>query len=154
MVKIVLVMTIPWKLLWVVKLSRKEKLAIGSIVGLGIIIVVFAVIRIIVTNTTGTHPEVIWLALWSSIETSVAVVIVCLTSFKVFLKKGGDSSTAYGSKQYAMGGNRSTKDGGLKGAIPLNDQPSSGRFGTYKGPESSVERKGSTSNDSDEILVR
>lgn len=149
-------MIIPWKLLWVVKLSRKEKLAIGSIVGLGIIIVVFAVIRIIVTNTTGTHPEVIWLALWSAIETSVAVVIVCLTSFKVFLKKGGESSTGYGSAQYARGaGNRSTKDGGLKGAIPLDDQPSSGRFGTYKGgPMGSVERKGSSSNDSEEILVR
>ena len=150
-------MIIPWKLLWVVKLSKKEKMAIGSIVGLGIVIVVFAVIRIIVTNTTGTHPEVIWLALWSAIETSVAVVIVCLTSFKVFLKKGGESSAGYGSQQYARGaGNiRSTKDGGLRGAIPLNDQPSSGRFGSYnKGPMGSAEAKRSTSNDSEEILVR
>lgn len=149
-----LVMIIPWKLLWVVKLSKKEKLAIGSIVGLGIVIVVFAVIRIIVTNTTGTHPEVIWLALWSAIETSVAVIIVCLTSFKVFLKKGGNSSAGYGSQQYPRGATRSGKDGGLKGAIPLNDQPTSGRFGTYKGgPMSTVERK-SSSNDSEEILVR
>lgn len=131
-------------------------MAIGSVVGLGIIIVVFAVIRIIVTNTTGTHPEVIWLALWSAIETSVAVIIICLTSFKVFLRKGGDSSIAYGSQKYERGvGGRSAKDGGLRGAIPLSDHNSSGRFGTYKGGQvGSATRKGSTSNDSEEILVR
>ncbi|KAK0112797.1 hypothetical protein ONS95_014529 [Cadophora gregata] len=153
------IMALPWRLLWIVRLSRKEKLAIGSIVGLGLIIVVFAVIRIIVTNTSGTHPEVIWLALWSSIETSVAVVVVCLTSFKVFLKKNGMPSTGYRSQQYTrevgFTRSRNTRDGEGNGSIPLCDVPASGPFGTHKGHDMGNTMEGeTTSNNSKEILVR
>lgn len=52
---------------------------------LGVVIIIFSVVRIIVTNTDGVHPEVSWLALWSVIESSVAVIVACLTSFKALL---------------------------------------------------------------------
>src|SRR5450432_1776367 len=45
------IIILPWKLLWVVQRSRKGKLAIGSIVGLGVVIICFAIIRVTVTNT-------------------------------------------------------------------------------------------------------
>ncbi|KFY47092.1 hypothetical protein V494_00181 [Pseudogymnoascus sp. VKM F-4513 (FW-928)] len=96
------IIILPWKLLWVVKRSRTEKIAIGSIVGLGLIIIVFAVVRVIVTNTTRTHPELVWLALWSAIESTIAVIVVSLTSLRVYIVKGARSGT----------GSRSTKNGG------------------------------------------
>ncbi|KAH7417947.1 hypothetical protein BKA64DRAFT_761729 [Cadophora sp. MPI-SDFR-AT-0126] len=152
------IIALPWRLLWIVKLSRKEKLAIGSIIRLGMIIVVFAIIRIIVTNTSATHPEVIWLALWSSIETSVAVVVVCLTSFKVFLKKGVKSRTGYRSQQYAIKAgfirSRNMRDGERRGSIPLGDVPASGPFGTHERQDMGNVAEGRIPcNDSKEILV-
>jgi hypothetical protein len=46
---------------------------------------VFAGIRVVVTSSDGgkVHPEISWLALWSAIESSVAVSIACMTSFRV-----------------------------------------------------------------------
>ena len=156
---LLLVMALPWRLLWIVKLSRKEKLAIASIIGLGMIIVVFAIIRIIVTNTSGTHPEVIWLALWSSIETSVAVVVVCLTSFKVFLRKSGQSRSGYRSQQYAReAGFSKSKDigeGERTGPIPLDNVTASGAYDNAIGQHVGDVAEGETaSNNSKEILVR
>jgi len=68
-----------------VRISLKQKLGLYSALCLGAVIIVFSVVRIIVTNTDGVHPEVSWLALWSVIESSVAVVVACLTSFKALL---------------------------------------------------------------------
>jgi len=154
-----LVIAIPWKLLWVVKRSRKEKLAIGSIVGLGVLIILFAVIRIIVTNTTHTHPEPVWLALWSAIETSVAVVVISLTSLKVFFTKSGTSSNARSGYLQKPGQNYSERYGGRGAATvgpipgtPIELGDTAGSRGDFRSFNGEV-RKASTSNESEEILV-
>jgi len=73
-------------------------MAIGSIVDLGVVIIVFAIIHIIVTNTTHTYPEPVWLALWSAVETSVSVIVISLTFLKVLFNKKNGTSGAYGSR--------------------------------------------------------
>ncbi|PVH83588.1 hypothetical protein DL98DRAFT_585477 [Cadophora sp. DSE1049] len=111
------------------------------------------------TDVARTHPEVIWLALWSSIETSVAVVVVCLTSFKVFLRNGGKSSSGYRSQHYAEGPgftrSRNIADMERRGSIPLGNVPASGALGKHRGEDVYIVTEGEiASNNSQEILVR
>ena len=79
------------------RISLKQKLGLYFALSLGVVIIVFSVVRIIVTNTDGVHPEVSWLALWSVIESSVAVVVACLASFKTLLVDRQRSQTGHRS---------------------------------------------------------
>jgi hypothetical protein len=65
------VLVLPIHLLWDVKISVRQKLGLAGIFSLGIIIVVFAVVRVIVTNAVHTHVEPTWLGVWSALESSV-----------------------------------------------------------------------------------
>lgn len=153
------VIVLPWKLLWVVKRSRAEKIAIGSIVGLGVIIIVFAVVRVIVTNTTRTHPELVWLALWSAIESTIAVIVVSLISLRVYIVKGARTRTGTGTGSGRKGGGYSTPGPGFDsiagatgpngGAIQLSESIS----GVGRNHNGEI-KQGSLSNDSDDFLVR
>jgi hypothetical protein len=164
------IIIIPWKILFIVQKSRREKLAIGSIVGLGVFIILFAIIRVIVTNTANTSPEPIWLELWSAIETSVAVTVISLTSLKVFVaravaKSGYNSHVFSGraprsrstrgftgpSLQVASGAGR--VDRSREGAIPLDDVSQAGSELHFRSDYHAEVRKGSASHDSDEVLV-
>ena len=156
------IIILPWKILFIVQKSRKEKLAIGSVVGLGVFIIVFAIIRVIVTNTANTSPEPIWLEMWSAIETSVAVIVISLTSLKIFVAKSA-ASAGYDSRVISGNGPRSTHGftGRSKGldrsrdnAIQLDDVSQEGsddlHFRSHYHAEVS---KGSVRNNSDEVLV-
>ena len=51
--------------------NRKEKVALASIFSLGAIVIIVAIIRVVQTSATTQHVDPVWLALWSSIESSV-----------------------------------------------------------------------------------
>ncbi|KFY20341.1 hypothetical protein V491_03805 [Pseudogymnoascus sp. VKM F-3775] len=135
------IIVLPWKLLWVVKRSRAEKIAIGSIVGLGVIIIFFAVIRVIVTNTTRTHPELVWLAVWSAIESTIAVIVVTLTSLRVYILKDARTETGTSTGSARNGEGYSTRGPGFYsiagatgpngGIIQLSESISQGRGRNY-----------------------
>jgi hypothetical protein len=123
-------------------------------------IILFAVIRIIVTNTSNTSPEPIWLEPWSAIETSVAVTVISLTSLKVVVaraaaKSGYDSRSTRGftgpSLQGASGAGR--VDRSREGAIPLDDVSQARSELQFRSDYHAEVRKGSASHDSDEVLV-
>lgn len=112
-----------------VRLPLADKVALASILSLGVIIMLFAIIRIVVTNQNNSHPETSWLNLWSQIEASVAVIISALAPFKTLFTRqkktasyGNSNSTPW---QKVQTGNttpgqlgRSTSQMG----IPLNDR--------------------------------
>ena len=61
-------------LLWLLPglhINRKEKAALASIFSLSVIVIVVAIIRVVQTSATTQHVDPVWLALWSSIESSV-----------------------------------------------------------------------------------
>lgn len=122
-------MAIPLWLVIGLKMSTSQKVGLCGVLGLGAIIIVFSVIRIIVTNTTGRQPEISWLALWSSIESSVAVIVACLASFKVLLSARRGSGS-YGTPGYNQGGQYGNHSSGRP-----NDSrgPKSNRHGDTKG---------------------
>ncbi|KAK8078226.1 hypothetical protein PG996_004396 [Apiospora saccharicola] len=86
-------------------MSPGQKIALVAVLSLGGIIPAFSIIRVVVTSDTTKLAEISWLALWSAIESSVAVMVACLASFKVLFtqqrrrRRGGmhrDDDDAYG----------------------------------------------------------
>jgi hypothetical protein len=80
-----------------VRVSNKQKFGLFVVPSLSVFIIGVAAARIIATDTQGVHPEISWLASWSAVESSVAVIVCCLVSFKA-LFKGQHAST--GSPPY------------------------------------------------------
>jgi hypothetical protein len=158
------ILIIPWKILLIVQKSRKEKLAIGSVVSLGVFIIVFAIIRVVVTNAPNISPEPIWLEMWSAIESSVAVTVISLTSLKIFVARaaatsGYDSRVLSGQAPRSTGryvgpGNQSGRVGwSREGAVPLDDMSHAGSDVQLRSDYYGEARKGSAGNDSDDVLV-
>lgn len=68
-------------------MSRGQKIALVAVLGLGGIIPVFFVVRVVVTSDTTKLAEISCLALWSAVESSVAVMVECLASYKVLFSQ-------------------------------------------------------------------
>ena len=86
---------------------------------LGVFIIGVAIARVIVTDTQGVHPEISWLALWSVVESSVAVLVCCLASFKAMTKVQNDRPRSRTYHAYAYGTDRGTATSNQHGAIVL-----------------------------------
>ncbi|KAL8811516.1 MAG: hypothetical protein Q9223_004077 [Gallowayella weberi] len=69
-------------------INAREKVALGTIFSVGVIKITFAVIRVVKIGASAKHVNPIWLALWSMIEASVAVVVASLPSFRVLFAHG------------------------------------------------------------------
>jgi len=80
-------MMLPISLTIGLNMSPPQKVGLIVVLCLGCIIAVFAIIRAIFNGSDQRTPELSWLTLWTSIESSVAVIVVCLASFKVLLSK-------------------------------------------------------------------
>lgn len=81
-------MALGLRLLWTLQISAREKVALGAVFLVGVIKITFAVIRVVKIGASAKHVNPIWLALWSMIEASVAVVVACLPSFRVLFAHG------------------------------------------------------------------
>jgi hypothetical protein len=94
---LIIVIALPISIVARVKVSPKQKFGLLAVMSMGIFIIGVAIARVIVTDTQGVHPEISWLALWSVVESSVAVLVCCLASFKAMTKVQHDRS---GSRIY------------------------------------------------------
>ncbi|KAI4269760.1 MAG: hypothetical protein L6R38_007348 [Xanthoria sp. 2 TBL-2021] len=83
-----MIMGLGLRLLWNLQISAREKIALGAIFSVGFIKIAFAIIRVVKIGATARHVNPIWLALWSMIEASVAIVVASLPSFKVLFARG------------------------------------------------------------------
>src|ERR1700761_9497964 len=78
-----LIIALPMSLAMRVKLPWRTRISLCGIFALGGFIILFSVVRIIMTNMKDKRPEVSWLNLWSAVEASVACVVCNLAPFKV-----------------------------------------------------------------------
>ena len=92
-----MIMALPISLAWRVRLPWSSRLALFGVFSLGLLIIIFAVLRIVFTNTHDTRPELTWLTIWSVIESSVACIVCNLAPFKILFSKSGGT---YGSNSY------------------------------------------------------
>ena len=102
-----MIIALPMSLAWRVRLPWKPRLALFGVFSLGGVIVIFAIIRIVFTNTEHRQPEISWLNIWSAIEASVACIVCNLAPFKILFSKRVQN---YTSEAYGYRG-RSARDG-------------------------------------------
>ncbi|KAH0565992.1 hypothetical protein GP486_000603 [Trichoglossum hirsutum] len=69
----ILIMALPMRLLWNLRITAAEKISVACIFGVGVICMIFAVIRIISISEKAETGQAspTWLALWAVIEDSV-----------------------------------------------------------------------------------
>lgn len=105
-------MLLPLRLLMTLRISLKQKLALSCLFSLGIIVVVFAFIRLFnVTKATAesqTNPTTvadgpILLSLWSIIEAAVAVIVANLPAFRTLLRNSSNSGVSNSQEGYRSG---------------------------------------------------
>ena len=65
------VITIPILMLWNVKISWRNKLALIGVFSLTIIVIIFSIVRVAVVSSRNTQADITWLFMWSNIEMAV-----------------------------------------------------------------------------------
>ncbi|KAM3519963.1 hypothetical protein NHJ13051_007151 [Beauveria bassiana] len=83
----ILIMAIPLRVLWSLKMARLEKMSIGLIFVVGLITMATAIIRSVSLYFSSSAGQVstTWLMLWAGIEGVVAMIVGCLPSFVIFI---------------------------------------------------------------------
>ncbi|EWC47299.1 hypothetical protein DRE_03418 [Drechslerella stenobrocha 248] len=103
------IMVLPLRLLYGLKVNKKQKVGLGIIFSLGTLCIIFAIIRG-VGSIVGENIIPIWLAVWTQSESCVAVIVACLPSLRTLLLNrsmtGGSPIQSlgyrYGSRKFAL----------------------------------------------------
>jgi hypothetical protein len=83
------VMIFPIQLVWNLQMARGQKIAIIALFASGIVCIAFATIRVVqIGMRAGSHssPSPTWLALWTIIESAIAICIGCCPAFAVLCR--------------------------------------------------------------------
>ncbi|KAF2464467.1 uncharacterized protein BDR25DRAFT_155748, partial [Lindgomyces ingoldianus] len=76
------ILTIPFVLLWQVSLPARKRLALGGIFSLVVVTMAVALLRASFITAYRGQPDNSRTTLWSFVEQSIAIIIVCLGSFR------------------------------------------------------------------------
>ncbi|CRG88435.1 hypothetical protein PISL3812_05465 [Talaromyces islandicus] len=100
----IMIMLLPLKLIWILRLPLSQKFAIGTLFSIGIICVVMAIVRTVQIGSqakSDSTPSSSWLAFWGMIEAGIAVVIGTLPVLAIFFRSQHASRRGYNtSNQY------------------------------------------------------
>ncbi|KAF3187387.1 hypothetical protein TWF106_010146 [Orbilia oligospora] len=125
------IMALPLRLLYGLKINRKQKFGLVLIFSLGLLCVIFAVIRG-VGSIVGDAIMPIWLGVWTQSESCVALIVACLPTLRTLLLSrsitGGSSDSPsngyrYGSRKYGPGGSSYARNSRIGGSnhVKLDD---------------------------------
>ncbi|KAL3419256.1 hypothetical protein PVAG01_09478 [Phlyctema vagabunda] len=83
-----MIMAIPIRLLWNLRISTIEKVSLCIVFTVGIITMVFAIVRVVSldSSVSGGQVSTTWLIFWAAIEGAVAIIVGCLPAFAIFLR--------------------------------------------------------------------
>ncbi|CAG8255275.1 unnamed protein product [Penicillium nalgiovense] len=91
----VLVLSIPFFVLWKTRISLRKKLILLSIFSATIFIMVTAMIRVAVGMNYDRQMNIDWLCFWSFVEVDVAIIVSCVASLRqLFVASQNQSSSA------------------------------------------------------------
>ncbi|EPS35916.1 hypothetical protein H072_10558 [Dactylellina haptotyla CBS 200.50] len=128
----VTIMALPLRLLYGLKINKKQKFGLVLIFSLGLLCVIFAIVRG-VGSIVGDAIMPVWLGVWTQSESCVALIVACLPSLRALLLSrnitGGSTDGAtggyrYGSRKYGVGGSsyaRNSRIGGTNTHVKLDD---------------------------------
>ncbi|QLI65189.1 uncharacterized protein G6M90_00g011960 [Metarhizium brunneum] len=83
-----LIMAVPVRVIWNLRISPVEKISIGVVFLVGILTMATAIIRSVSLESSVSSGQVstTWLILWAGIEGAVAIIVGCLPSFAIFIR--------------------------------------------------------------------
>ncbi|KAI1287577.1 hypothetical protein F5Y03DRAFT_405492 [Xylaria venustula] len=93
-----LIISIPFGVLWNVRIPLKKKIFLLGVFSLTVIIIITSIIRVVLVMGVGAATRVSsidWLYLWSNIEAGIAISVACLASFRqlfIFKQNQGKES--------------------------------------------------------------
>lgn len=119
-----MIIALPISLACRVRLPWKPRLALLGVFSLGGIIVIFAIVRVVFTNSEHRQPEISWLNIWSAVEAGIACIVCNLAPFKILFR---GRVRNYTSNAYRYGG-RYARDG--KATLESHEMSLSSRAGT------------------------
>jgi len=112
-------MMLPIALTIGLNMSLSQKVGLVAVLCLGCIIAVFAVLRATFNGSDQRTPELSWLTIWTSIESSVAVIVICLASFKVLLSRPKHSPPRQGYYEFdTIGGSKAKAGVAMENRMP------------------------------------
>ena len=76
------VISIPVILLWRVRISIRQKLALASVLCVSVILIVISIIKVAAVNTIPGQVDTTWGLFWQQAEASIAVIVVSLAVFR------------------------------------------------------------------------
>ena len=86
-------MALPLFMVWGLQLRKSQKLVLAGIFSLGSVVAIFDILRTVESLESGTFSGV---ALWSSLEVTVAVIVASLPHYRTLLSiKGRKSLISY-----------------------------------------------------------
>ncbi|KAK2599015.1 hypothetical protein QQS21_005549 [Conoideocrella luteorostrata] len=126
----VLIMVVPIRVLWQLRISLVEKISIGLVFTVGLLTMVTAIIRSVSleSSTDGGQVSTTWLMLWAGIEGAVAIIVGCLPSFAVFIRGHVTASKA----QYDGSSNSNQNPSGHNSTPQLHERMNSRDFQIWR----------------------
>lgn len=89
-----LVASIPLILLWRVRINLRQKIGLGILFSLSLVMAIIAIIRISGINLTSGVSDVVWLAFWLQQECSIAVIMISISAFRSLFVVGASNKPA------------------------------------------------------------
>jgi hypothetical protein len=96
-------MALPIKLVWGLQMARSQKVAIIALFASAIFCIAFATVRVVQVGVkAGNHtsPSPIWLALWTVIESAVAICIGCCPALTSIYHAANTRNASYDMHGY------------------------------------------------------
>ena len=95
---LIIVMALPLAMLKGLQMSTKAKVGLTGIFCCAVITVAFDILRAVETLTNGSNPGST--ALWTNLESAIAVIVSCLPTFKSLIGPRKDSNPGRNASPY------------------------------------------------------
>ena len=139
-------MAVPLYMLWGLQMRRGQKIGIACVFCLGLVIAMFDILRTVESLASGTFSGV---ALWSSMEVSMAVIVASLPTYRTLLgiktRKGTVRYISWDRYKQFDKSNSQNKSASFSSSNPKSRKASSSMNpGALESQISSPSRKGSS----------
>lgn len=145
------IMAMPLRLIYNVQVSLKQKIGLVCVFGLGFVMIAFSIIRANQILVPKAFVNLTLLMMWSTLASSISVIVGSLPAFKLFLTNRSATRRGYGSS----GGSRKQNLSGGAAGLPRGRGVPLGSVSSHKSaintnvPKRYPESSGST----EEILA-
>lgn len=88
------VASLPIMLLWRVKINTYQKIGLGIMLSLSLVMAIVAIVRMAGIHLGGGEVDILWLWFWQQQECSIAVIMLSVTAFRSFFVAGSTPDRA------------------------------------------------------------